>query len=112
MTLPDLIPKLNDLNTHTHTPADSQDRDLAGVAPRLLRLPGRRPLHQGPLLLAAAGADVLVARAADGVQVAAGVLGSSRGRVRRHGGHRRGGGAHRGGGERGAENRFITSSDQ
>lgn len=110
MTLPDLIPKLNDLNTHT--PADSQDRDLAGVAPRLLRLPGRRPLHQGPLLLAAAGADVLVARAADGVQVAAGVLGSSRGRVRRHGGHRRGGGAHRGGGERGAENRFITSSDQ
>lgn len=96
---------------HTHTPAYSQDRDLAVVAPPVLRLLGRRPPHQGPLLLAAAGADVLVAAdAADGVQVAAGVLGSSRGRVRRHGGHRRGGGAHRGGGERRAENRLITSS--
>lgn len=98
---------VNDLNTHT--PADSQDRDLAVMAPTLLWFPRRRPHHQGPLLLAAAGADVLVTRPADGVQVAAGVLGSSRGRVWRHGGHRGGGGVHRGGGEWGAENRFITS---
>lgn len=80
------------------------------MAPPLLRLPGRRPPHQGPLLLAAAVADVLVAaHATDGVQVAAGVFGSSQGRVWRQGGHRRGGGTHRGGGERGAKNRFIAS---
>lgn len=63
----------------THTPAHSQDRDLAVVAASLLRFPGRG-LHQRPFLLAAAVADVLVsAQAADGVQVAAGVFRGSRG---------------------------------
>lgn len=92
------------IHTHTCPPAHSQDRDLSVLAAPLLRLAGRRPPHQRPFLLAAAGADVLVAgHAADGVQVAAGVLGGSWRCTRRHGSHRGGRGAGRGRGERGTE---------
>lgn len=103
------FPPLTASLTHTHThpqrhaPAHSQDRDLSGLAAAWLRPAGRRPPYQRPLLLAAAGADVLVAaEAADGVQVAAGVLGRSRRCARGYGSRRRGRGAGRRGGERGA----------
>lgn len=65
--------------SQTHTPAHSQDRDLSEVtAALLLGFTGRQIPHQRPFFLAAASAGVRVAaRGADGVQVAAGVLGCS-----------------------------------
>lgn len=74
------------------------------TAPLLLCLAGRRPPHQRPFLLVAAGAEALVAsKAPDGVQVVTGVLGRSWGRPRRYGSQRRRRGADGGGGERRTE---------
>lgn len=99
--------------THTCPPAHSQHRHLPVMATPLLCLPGGRPPHQRPFLLAAAGADVLVAsRPTDGVQVVAGVLSSSRRRARGYWSHWWGRGARAGGGERRARDGAGQKSDE
>lgn len=99
--------------THTCPPAHSQHRHLPMMATPLLCLLGGQPPHQRPFLLAAAGADVLVAsRSTDGVQVVAGVLSSSWRRARGYWSHWWGRGARTGRGDRRAGDGGGEKSDE